>query len=178
MSGLSIQKRLLGMAVLGAAVILVSYIPLHAANWIALPPYNVLWPLWSPALSPIDSLTGLPVPFITHLNRDTILPVQPGLVWDPAQDQPFLLYNNPLVYFGGLMYFSQLFGFNSWPPPYMVSAETGFPLPIALPLDYAFLGPTDYNLLSDLIPLANGMFSTRYGIPLANLLTAEQIWGL
>ncbi|MGA1865209.1 MAG: hypothetical protein ACMUHX_09120, partial [bacterium] len=29
-----------------------------AQYWALMPPYNVLWPLWSPALSPINPLTG------------------------------------------------------------------------------------------------------------------------
>ena len=47
--------------------------------WVALPPYNVMWPLWSPALSPISPITGLTTPLLTSLTRNTVLPVQPGL---------------------------------------------------------------------------------------------------
>jgi len=159
------------------AVALIYSPAIQASYWVAMPPYNVLWPLWSPALSPVDPLTGVPIPLLTHVDKDTILPVQPGLVWDPFMAEPFLLYNNPLVYFGGLLYFSQLFGFNAWPPPYLLNPEIGIPLPITLPLGYQLLPPTDYTLLSLLVPLANDMFSTMYGVPLTSLLPVNLIWG-
>ena len=63
--------------------------------WTIMPPYNVLWPLWSPGLSPIDPITGLTTPLVSSLTSNTVLPVQPGLVWDPCQPVPFLLYNIP-----------------------------------------------------------------------------------
>lgn len=157
-------------------VILIYHSSTQAAYWTAMPPYNTLWPLWSPALSPPDPFTGLPSPLITHLDRDTILPVQPALAWDPSLNQPYLLYNLPFAYFGGLLYFNQLFGFNSWPPPELIDPVTRFPMPIPLPLGYAMLQPTDYNLLADLVSLANNMFTIRYGVPLTNLLTGYQIY--
>ena len=43
----------------------------QAQYWAALPPYNTLWPLWSPALSPVDSGTGLAVPIVDSLSPDT-----------------------------------------------------------------------------------------------------------
>ena len=160
------------------AILLIGASSTRAAYWTALPPYNVLWPLWSPALSPLDPLTGQPVPLLTHLNRDTILPVEPAIAWDPFLEEPYALYNNPLVYFGGLIYFNTLFGFGNWPPPYMVNSQTGFPLPISLPIGYQFLPPTDLSFLEGFIPTVNSMFSLRYGVPIENLLTAAQLWGL
>jgi len=75
--------------------------------WQPMPPYNVLWPLWSPPLSPLvgpaDPITGLPtpVPIITSLSNNTILPVQPVLAWDPYQTNveafPWLIYNTPSI---------------------------------------------------------------------------------
>ncbi|MGA1841660.1 MAG: hypothetical protein ACMUIU_13640 [bacterium] len=55
----------------------------YAQYWVALPPYNLLWPLWSPVLSPPDPITGLSIPLTTELTGSTILPVQPGLAWNP-----------------------------------------------------------------------------------------------
>lgn len=172
-----IRWRVIAIFIFGI-IVLFSYTSIQAAYWTALPPYNVLWPLWSPALSPLDPITGQSIPLLTHLDKDTILPVQPGLVWDPYQAEPYALYNNPLVYFGGLLYFNQIFGFNTWPPPYMFDSNSGFPLPIVLPLGYSALPPTDLSFLEYFIPLANSMFSTRYGVPLQYLLTATQIWGI
>ena len=67
----------------------------HCQQWTALPPYNTLWPLWSPALSPLDPDTNLLTPIVTNLSPSTFLPVQPGLTWDPDLPYPFLLYNSP-----------------------------------------------------------------------------------
>ena len=36
-----------------------------AATWSALPPYNVLWPLWSPVLSPADAAVYMEAPLLT-----------------------------------------------------------------------------------------------------------------
>ena len=66
-----------------------------AQYWAALPPYNVLWPLWSPPLvtdfnwDPLVLLGTTPI--ITELTRTTVLPVQPGLAWDPCQPLPWAL---------------------------------------------------------------------------------------
>ena len=65
----------------------------YAQLWKAIPPYNVLWPLWSPILSPPDPVTGLPSPLVTTLNESTYLPVQPAMVWDPSLPYFHLLYN-------------------------------------------------------------------------------------
>ncbi|MEW5802831.1 MAG: hypothetical protein AB1847_12095 [bacterium] len=40
-----------------------------ASQWTALPPYNTLWPLWSPVLSPVDSSHG-----VTHSDRNIVDP--------------------------------------------------------------------------------------------------------
>ena len=73
---------------------IVLYLPIAQAQyWVELPPYNTLWPLWSPALSPIDVISGEPVPLVSSLASTTILPVAPGLTWDPSLPYPWLLYN-------------------------------------------------------------------------------------
>ncbi len=101
----------------------------HAQDyWTALPPYNTLWPLWSPALSPVDAATGLPVPIVSSLGPSTVLPVQPGLTWNPSLSYPWLLYNTPV----GLAYFDPLYGVNFWPPSSFVGSA-GAAVPIGLP---------------------------------------------
>jgi|GEM_PF-503507 len=122
----------------------------QAQNWIALPPYNTLWPLWAPALSPIDPSSGLPTPIVNELTPNTILPVQPGLTWDPAAANPWLLYNTPL----GMAYYDPVGGVNLWPPSYLLDPFGG-PLPISLPLDYAYLPPTSSSWINTYVPLGN-----------------------
>jgi len=155
----------------------------HAAAqyWQALPPYNVLWPLWSPPLSPVNPVTGVAAPLVTELTAGTVLPVQPALVWDPAQAAPWALYNTPLTFGGGLVYFDQLYGLNPWPPNYLQDQVTGSPIPISLIGTWSLLLPTTLGHLEYFIPLANTTYALTYGItgqPFLDLLTAAQIWGL
>ena len=155
--------------------------------WQPMPPYNVLWPLWSPALSPLvgpaDPITGLatPVPLITSLSRDTILPVQPALAWDPCQPNveafPWLIYNTPTALGGGLVYWDIYYGMNPWPPSYMLDPVSGAPAPITLPATWTLLGPTGIKEMAWYTPLANAIFSLQYGVPISNLLTTADIWG-
>jgi hypothetical protein len=144
-------------------------------NWVQLPPYNLLWPLWSPVLSPVDPVTGLPTPIVPTLDNSTILPVQPALFWDPARDYPFFLYNIPLLWGGGLTYFDAFYGLNPWPPSYLVDAA-GLPLPVGLPAGFAGLSPSP--ILPEFVFTGNLLYSEQYGVPITNLLTAGDIWGL
>ena len=154
----------------------------HAQYWAAIPPYNVLWPLWSDVLSPQNPATGLPTPLVAALNRNTILPVQPCLAWDPCQPGgsgiPWLLYNTPAPLGPGLLFYDPFYGLNSWPPSYMLDPVTGAPAPIALPLGWSVLLPTDLKGLNWYLPLANAYYANQFGLPLTNLLTAVDIWGL
>ncbi|MEW6380750.1 MAG: hypothetical protein AB1611_14235 [bacterium] len=120
---------------------------LQAQNWAAMPPYNTLWPLWSPALSPVDPVTGLPTPIVTELTHNTILPVEPGLTWYTELSYPWLLYNTP----AGMAYYDPIDGVNLWPPAFFMS----LPLPLTLPPDYANLPPTDPAWLTATLPVAN-----------------------
>ena len=122
----------------------------QAQNWAAMPPYNTLWPLWAPALSPVNAITGLPTPIVSELIPSTVLPVQPGLTWDPAAANPWLLYNSPL----GMTYYDPIGGVNLWPPSYLRDIS-GSPLPLTLPLNYGYLPPTPNSWLSATIPLGN-----------------------
>jgi hypothetical protein len=130
------------------------------ANWINLPPYNTLWPLWSPPLSPVNPLTGLPTPIVSNLNPSTVLPVQPGLTWDPRLDYPWLLYNTPI----GMAYYDPYYGVNTWPPSYLQDPITGLPAPIdlSLILGWAGLSPTSTAWLTSNLPVANNAFINAY----------------
>jgi len=161
-----------------------------AQNWEALPPYNTLWPLWSPALSPINAATGLPTPLVSSLAPDTMLPVMPGLTWDPAMAYPWLLYNSPI----GMVSFDPLLGIDTWPPKYLTQGKT--PAPITLPFGYDALPPTPSSILKTLVPPANlaylaalpslalpfgGPVPTTAIVPpppLSSLLTAANIIGI
>ncbi|MEW6382003.1 MAG: hypothetical protein AB1611_20700 [bacterium] len=127
-------------------------------TWVALPPYNTLWPLWSPPLSPVSSLTGLPTPIVTSLTPATVLPVQPGLTWDPALGYPWLLYNTP----SGMAYYDPLAGVNLWPPKILVNTITGIPITLTLPIGYATLPPTSSLWLFSTVPAANQSYIASY----------------
>ena len=80
----------------------------QAQNWVIMPPYNLLWPLCSPTLSPINSVTGLPTPLGSSLTSPTALLVHPVLVWDLSEKKTWLVYNQP----EGLLYFDMIYGFD------------------------------------------------------------------
>ena len=129
-------------------------------TWAALPPYNTLWPLWSPSLSPVDLLTGLPVPLVSNLAPSTVLPLQPGLTLDPAMDYPYLLYNTPL----GMAYYDPLWGVNMWPAPNLVDPLLGNPLPIDLGLiaGWSTIAPTSSTWLLANVPVGNSAYYNAY----------------
>ncbi|MEW5803229.1 MAG: hypothetical protein AB1847_14120 [bacterium] len=150
----------------------------HAAaattiNWWPLPPYNTLWPLWSSVLSPPNAL-GIPQPIVTSLTKDTVLPVQPGLTWDPVNlKYPWLLYNTP----SGMVYYDPLFGINLWPPSYLLNV-LGAPLPLNLStIAWSTLLPTSTSWLQANVPVANSTYYTTYP-QFAPLLTTSAIAGL
>lgn len=177
-----IKWGILGLALL-VAVALIGVPLAQAQYWSAIPPYNLLWPLWSPALSPVDPLTDLPVPLLTQLTGNTILPVQPGLLWDPAREFPWLLYNIPTVLGGGITYFDPYYGLNPWPPSYLFDSLTGSPAPLTLSSGFASLSPIELSAFGPFVTQGNLSYITTYptgnfGLPLANLLTPAQIWGL
>lgn len=145
-------------------------------NWTQLPPYNLLWPLWSPVLSPADPITGLPTPIVPSVSNSTILPVQPALFWDPARQYPFFLYNIPQIFGGGLTFFDAYYGLNPWPPSYLLDPLTGLPKPITPAAGFAALSPT--AILPGFVFTGNLLYSEQYGVPVTSLLTAGDIWGL
>lgn len=160
---------MLTMALMGANSI-------HAQYWAAIPPYNTLWPLWSPVLSPVGGKTGIPTPLVTSLTPKTILPVQPALTWDPSYGYPWLLYNSTI----GLAYWDQLFGFNPWPPDHLFNPVTNQPIPITLTGNWASLPPTPFAWGAQWVPVGNTAYVNYPNAvsPIGTLLTALQIWGL
>jgi len=127
--------------------------------WTALPPYNVLWPLWSQDLSPVSD--GVPTPLISDLTRDTVLPVQPAIVWDP-DGLALIIYNKPESLGGGLTFFNEAYGFNPWPPSYLLD-ETGAPAPIDLPSDWPLYVPSNLPQLAETVYLSNMGYYVQYG---------------
>jgi hypothetical protein len=157
----------------------------QAQNWQALPPYNILWPLWSPALSPPDPITGVPSPLITELTSSTILPVQPALglnpnaySWPMSIVMPWFFFNGPF----GVEFFDVLYGLNPWPPPSFLDAATGAPIPITLPLLFSLSPLPDLKETQYIHELANLTYLIAYGdmlnIDPASLLTFVNIWGI
>jgi len=166
-----------------AAILLIGGTCVQAQYWQALPPYNLLWPLWSPALSPVNPITGIATPLINTLDVNTILPVQPVLALDPAFDLPYLLYNIPIAWGGGMTYFDPYFGLQPFPPDYLLDPLIGGPLPLTLPTGFAAISPTP--LLTTTLYYANLLYISKYpylglGVlnPITNLLTPGEIWGL
>ncbi|MGA1869609.1 MAG: hypothetical protein ACMUJM_13815 [bacterium] len=131
-----------------------------AQTWAALPPYNTLWPLWSPILSPANPLTGVPTPIVNSLTASTVLPLQPGLTLDPRNDYPYLLYNTLL----GMAYFDPLYGVNLWPPSNLLDPVLGTPLPIDLSLikGWSTLAPTSTTWLTTYVPIGNNAYYNSY----------------
>ena len=178
-----------------AALILVSFqVAWAQTNWTAMPPYNLLWPLWSAVQSPANA-SGTPTPIITSLTRNTVLPVQPCLAWDPywytpgvglpwsmGESPPWLFYNTPT----GLVFFDTVYGINSWPPAKYVNPTTGAPNPISLLPGYSLLATTPatlpINKAEYLFSLGNLSYLLAYGNALgvspSSLLTAAQVFGL
>lgn len=164
------SRKICFMSLLGLIFYSLSFSSgVHAQYWTPLPPYNTLWPLWSPALSPVDPVTGFPVPIVSTLYPSTILPVQPGLTWDPALSYPWLLYNTP----AGMAYYDPITGVNPWPPSYLVGPSG--PLPLTLPSGYSSLVPTDSSWLITNVPLANTAFISYTGIVAPPLLPVSSL---
>lgn len=143
----------------------------QSQNWASLPPYNVLWPLWSPILSPVDATTQLATPVVSNLSRFTYLPYQPAIAWDPYMPYPWFLYNSPF----GLVYYDAFQdSFSMWPPLYLINPLTFEPAPIALPSNYAAFPPVSSTFLGEYVPIANEAYIDQY-FPNAFLLTALQL---
>ncbi|MGA1826454.1 MAG: hypothetical protein ACMUIP_17505 [bacterium] len=160
----------------------------EAQLWQALPPYNVLWPLWSPVLSPPDPASGLPSPLLTSLTKDTVLPVEPALVWDPSLPFFYLLYNDISYGEPTLKYFDATWGifnyydpFFTWPSEYLTTIydiTSGFltvPNPIVLLDGYQTLFTFDpLQWINFWVPLVNTEYQYYYGLN-PNILSASAL---
>ena len=158
-----------------------------AQTWYAMPPYNIMWPLWSPTLSPPDPVTGVPTPLITELSSSTILPVQPVLGMNPygiaspmGDIFPYLFYNSP----GGVLFFDLFYGLNPWPPPSFIDSA-GAPIPLTLPAGFTFYAVPTWRLSVEyqyFVDLANLNYligaGNALGVSPSSLLTYADIWGL
>ena len=145
-----------------------------AQTWTALPPYNFLWPLWSPALSPVNAL-GVPTPLVSSLTPSTTLPAQPGLAWNPAISYPYFLYNSPI----GMQYYDILYGINPWPPSYALGSLGAIPL--SLPVGYNLLPATDPLWIQQNTPTANLAYLAEYpnlALSAYNLVLPPNLTGL
>ncbi|MGA1842613.1 MAG: hypothetical protein ACMUIU_18515 [bacterium] len=185
------EKRLQKWGII-SLVVLVSLLlfcaPSVQAQWAALPPYNLLWPLWSPPLvtdfnwDPLV-LAGT-IPIITELTRNTILPVQPGIIWDPVLNPKgpvWLLYNVPPAFGSGLTFFEDIYGFMPFPPNYLLDPVTSLPSPITLLPGYSLYLPTKLTHFETTIDFANLLYTFLYGLTPADylgLLTPAQLWGI
>ncbi len=178
------QKRLQRYGIM-CFVILVAILLFCATSiqaqlyWTNLPPYNLLWPLWSPALSPLDPVTKLPTPIVSTLGRNTILPIQPALAWDNVafpKGPVWLMYNVPPAFGSGLLYWTSLYGLNPFPPSYLLTPG-GFPIPNTLAAGFTYLLPTKTKHFASWVQVANLIYSSIYGIPTTSLIGAADIWG-
>lgn len=179
------------------ALIFLCFYRAQAQYWQALPPYNLLWPLWFPLLSPPDPVRGVPTPILTELSKTAILPMQPALLYDnywwtlvgPASGwpmgfkTPWLFYNSPT----GLLFFDMLFyELNHFPPEKQLDPVTGAPVPVTLLAGYSLLETTPSILLKTqanyLFDLANLTYMLGYGTTLGInpylLSTLSDEWGL
>ncbi|MGA1839786.1 MAG: hypothetical protein ACMUIU_04090 [bacterium] len=185
---MNMKKRIVTWGIMSlfifTASLLIGSPIVHAQNWVATPPYNLLWPLWSPVLSPVDPVTGLPTPLLSSVTRNTFLPVEPIMLWDPVlRGFPYMLYNIPQPLGGGMVFFDQYYGLNPWPPSYLIDPATGLPNPIALPTGFGALSPTPLDPFADFVTIANLYFLAEYppglfATSVSNLLTTAEIWGL
>ena len=157
-----------------------------AQYWTSLPPYNIMWPLWSPPLvtdfnwDPLVLLGTTPI--VTELTRNTILPVQPAIAWDPAHEI-WALYNTPPLLGSGLLFFDRIYGLNPWPPPYLYDSVAGTPIPITFLTTWGLLKPPGYAGGDEayFIGLANAIYALTYGLTgpeYLSLLTPSDLWGL
>lgn len=181
---MSLRKRNKFWVIFSIVIILSTVVlattKIEAQYWTNLPPYNLLWPLWSPPLSPLDPITKSPTPLVSWLDRNTILPVQPAVVWDNVafpKGPVWMLYNTPPAFGGGLLYWTSLYGLNPFPPGYLTT-PSGYPIPNALAPGFSYLLPTKTKHFVSWVQVANLLYSSQYGVPLTSLLTAADLWGV
>ena len=158
-------KYFFGVGIILFVFNVVCTLPVNAQLWEAIPPYNVLWPLWSPGLN-TTLPGGATQPLVSWLDKNTILPVMPCFAWDPSLDWLYILYNDD---YGNLMYFDYSYPTNPWGEPWSTWPPTGYttpwgtPDPISLPFGYQWDWPTTfspYTFLNTYITQANYYWTT------------------
>ena len=178
----SIKLFMIFIVLLAASFMITSTV--SAQYWQAMPPYNVLWPLWSDVLSP--NISGIPTPIVDSLTRSTQLPVMPVFVWDigpnNAINMPYFLYNTPPILGGDLIYWEGVTGFGTFPPTGFIS-PTGGINPNPLPIGYDYLIPDSTFSNFDLLTLkANTAYQSFFGpvtgaVPFFDLIPGDELWG-
>lgn len=128
------KNLLLCLLILIISIIFFMNSSVSAQWWESIPPYNLLWPLFVPELSPVDALSGLPTPIVNTLQRDTVLPKWPVWVWNPNRSYPYFLFNGPWT--SNLQFYDYYSGFHPFPDPTNVTIP-----PITLPANWPFAVP-------------------------------------
>ena len=142
----------------------------NAQYWQAIPPYNLLWPLWVDALSPLG------VPAVSTIDVDTVLPIQPCWVWNNDLNYPWFLYDFSPGIAGGLLYYDLFSGF--------LPFGTGEVPTLSLPLNYQYLlppwGATDFGTWANQSVLFFEITMTNAGYPsvLSQLALPVALWGI
>ena len=143
---------------------------MNAQYWQAIPPYNLLWPLWVDALSPLG------VPALSTIDVDTVLPIQPCWVWNNDLNYPWFLYDFSPGIAGGLLYYDLFSGF--------LPFGTGEVPTLALPLNYQYLvptwGATDFGTWANQSVLFFEITMANAGYPsvLSQLALPVALWGI
>ena len=147
----------------------------QAQNWVSMAPYNLLWPVWTPVLSPLNPLTGLRVPLVSEVRYNTILSKQPAMLWDPSKESVYFIYNIPQDLGGGLIaYMGSEQGLQPWPPSYLINFKTGEPAPLELPRNYESLHLPDTQTQKEFIIAGNYAYLEKY--PGTTLLSPDLLF--
>ena len=171
-----IKKLFFLFVILSFSIVFFAHSWVFAAYWTPIPPYNVLWPIWTGANN------GIPQP--AELIPTTLLTDMPVWVWNGSLPYTWFLYNTPPTAGGLLSYWDPWTGFGLWPPPSLKDPVTGAPAPIAWDFTITpFLIPS--WPLSDFASWANqanlAYLAATTGavgaVPFLNLLTPSQLWG-
>lgn len=175
------RQLLLCFLILGLVAVFFICSSVSAQYWQAMPPYNLLWPLWVTDLNYFNFFTGQKTPIVTSVNSATRLinpttqsPVMPAWVWNPSINRPWFLFNAPPSLGSALYFYDELFGFNAFP------SLPGYSIP--LPPGYETLVPNapNFNFSATLANLNYLMafLSAPDVLAYTSLLTPSQLWGV
>ena len=171
----TITQFIVCMFILGLAVSFVMNSTASAQYWQAIPPYNLLWPLWPQSLNYTSPWTGNSTPLVSWLDSNTLLPVQPAWVWNYNLDYPWFLFNAPTSLGGNLYYWDMWSGFHPFPQAGTVNAS------ISLPWFYQYSSPSfsNFSLSATLANISYALSFLGYtgATPYTSLLSPLQLWG-